>query len=351
MPHLSRRYRIVIVCAMFFAHSSAAQAPKIESVSPASGISLGGTLITIVGTNLQPVDSVTIGNSEVDNLLIVDEKTLTGNTPPGTAGINDVIVSASTGSATLAAGFQYLDGKPVQGAALSFDGLDDRVIFGRVKRLSQHTIEAWVMQDGTGERTQFIVGHLNGPDVGPCGLGMALTNRRGQIGYFVDPASCGGGPEAVDPQSSAGKWIHIAGTWDGVISRLYIDGTLITEVAGSFSPASWMTAGGTQFNNQFSGFYKGMLDELRIWNVTRTVQQLQDTMFKPLRGNEPGLVGYWDFNEGSGQTVSDLSRSGTNGILGTSEGVQASDPTWVKSDALIQEVDYEIFLDGFENSN
>ena len=48
-----------------------------------------------------------------------------------------------------------------------------------------------------------------------------------------------------------------------------------------------------------------ILDEVRIWNTARTQQQIQDNMNKELSGDEPGLVGYWKFNEGQGTTVYD----------------------------------------------
>jgi len=41
----------------------------------------------------------------------------------------------------------------------------------------------------------------------------------------------------------------------------------------------------------------GQLDELRVWSVARTEKQIRDTMFTSLHGNEPGLVGYWRFED------------------------------------------------------
>ena len=38
-------------------------------------------------------------------------------------------------------------------------------------------------------------------------------------------------------------------------------------------------------------------------------------MSSPPSGNEAGLVGYWNFNEGSGNTVTDLSGNGNNGTI------------------------------------
>ncbi|HEY1365646.1 MAG TPA: LamG domain-containing protein [Gaiellaceae bacterium] len=43
------------------------------------------------------------------------------------------------------------------------------------------------------------------------------------------------------------------------------------------------------------------------------------------------LVGYWPLIEGSGQVVHDLSGNGNNGQLGSTAGVDANDPTWVRS--------------------
>ena len=42
------------------------------------------------------------------------------------------------------------------------------------------------------------------------------------------------------------------------------------------------------------------------------------------------VSGWWPMYEGSGQTVHDLSGHGNNGTLGTTPGVDANDPTWIK---------------------
>ncbi len=41
------------------------------------------------------------------------------------------------------------------------------------------------------------------------------------------------------------------------------------------------------------------------------------------------LAGWWPMNEGKGQTVYDWSGNGNNGMLGTTPGVDANDPTWI----------------------
>jgi hypothetical protein len=73
-----------------------------------------------------------------------------------------------------------------------------------------------------------------------------------------------------------------------------------------------------------------MIEEVRIWNIARTQADIQNNMHHELIGNEPGLVGYWRFNEGSGDTVSDQTANHDNGAL--HGGVE-----WVVSTAPIEQ--------------
>ncbi|KAJ3188564.1 hypothetical protein HDU85_004278 [Gaertneriomyces sp. JEL0708] len=44
-------------------------------------------------------------------------------------------------------------------------------------------------------------------------------------------------------------------------------------------------------------WYKGFVDEFRVWNHARTPEQIRTHMHSSLQGTEEGLLGYWDFNE------------------------------------------------------
>ena len=81
-----------------------------------------------------------------------------------------------------------------------------------------------------------------------------------------------------------------------------------------------------------SGYYTGNVDELRVWNYARTETEIQNDYNKVLT-NAPGLVGYWSFDEGSGQTFNGI---GPTGRLGSTTGIDSDDPTWVPSDAPIE---------------
>lgn len=84
-------------------------APTITSVTPAEGLSAGGTAITIVGTGFLPSPTVTIGGAPALSVSRTSLTQLTAVTPPGMAGPADVTVTNSDAqAATLTAGFRYV---------------------------------------------------------------------------------------------------------------------------------------------------------------------------------------------------------------------------------------------------
>ncbi len=69
-------------------------------------------------------------------------------------------------------------------------------------------------------------------------------------------------------------------------------------------------------SNGVSYFFKGSIDEVRLWSRALTSVEVKQSMCKKLVGNESGLVGYWNFNETSGAVVNDNSSSHQNGTFG-----------------------------------
>ena len=217
------------------------------------------------------------------------------------------------------------------GTALRFDGVNDLVTFGTVSPLSAHTIEAWVKPEQTA--TGIIVGQLAGP-AQACSLGMYLGMGGDGAGYVVDVAGCGSAPAIFGPVL-LGVWTHLAGTYDGnSIMKFYVNGVLVGERGNvPFNASNFMSAGAAVFFNGPQQFYLGELDEVRIWNRARTSEEINGAMRRSLSGAELGLVGYWKFDEGSGQDVADSSPSAVTGVLGTNSTSQTSDPMWVSSSA------------------
>ena len=71
-------------------------------------------------------------------------------------------------------------------------------------------------------------------------------------------------------------------------------------------------------------FFKGDIDEARVWSRPLTQAEIQDRMNGPISPLSPGLIGYWPMNEGSGNVVRDLSPQQNHGVIN-------GNPSWNNS--------------------
>jgi len=110
------------------------------------------------------------------------------------------------------------------------------------------------------------------------------------------------------------EWHHLAAVKEGTTLRLYHDAQLVGEVTGGgetiYANNEPMLFGkGNLYNTTVFGF--GKIDEARVWNVARQQSEIQATMNTTLTGCEPGLVGYWNFDDGTGRDSSPFGNDGT----------------------------------------
>ena len=121
-------------------------------------------------------------------------------------------------------------------------------------------------------------------------------------------------------------WFHLAATYDGTKLHAFVNGV----EKGSNTPPQGLATPATAFNvgRADARHFDGIIDEVRVWSVARTAAQIASTMSIKLTGNEPNLVGYWNFDENKDSTAHDLSSVGANGLL--ENGV-----TWVPSGATL----------------
>ncbi len=80
----------------------------VTSVSPQTGSTLGGTLITINGFNLGESTGVSIGGAPCTGLQVISPTLLRAVSPAGALGEAAVIVNSPTGTATAPAPFTYV---------------------------------------------------------------------------------------------------------------------------------------------------------------------------------------------------------------------------------------------------
>ena len=80
----------------------------IYGVSPNTGPTQGGTVITITGKNLTGATSVQVGSGYATSVLVVNSTTLTAVTPSGTLGTKNITVTTAGGTITLVGAFTYV---------------------------------------------------------------------------------------------------------------------------------------------------------------------------------------------------------------------------------------------------
>jgi Concanavalin A-like lectin/glucanases superfamily len=135
------------------------------------------------------------------------------------------------------------------------------------------TVEAWVsVRDAHGTGCSSIAGngYLTGWWLGLCGTSMRS--------YFNGTASVMTGGAIPDAPN---VWVHIAAVTDGTTRKHYINGNLVfqgTETAVR-STSTLSLRIGSDPNWDFMA--AGGIDDLRIWKVARTQDQIRQTMFVP----------------------------------------------------------------------
>jgi hypothetical protein len=126
-------------------------------------------------------------------------------------------------------------------------------------------------------------------------------------------------------------WYHAAATYDGTTLKLYLNGVQENSLTVG-QPAASATTAPTAFASSIrsngttiQGYFNGVLDEARIWNVARTQTEIQNAINSELTSGT-GLIGRWGMNEGAGTTITDSTAPAENGSL-------TNDPVWVSPGA------------------
>ena len=78
----------------------------------------------------------------------------------------------------------------------------------------------------------------------------------------------------------------------------------------------WNLFGAAVLGHHTSEHFKGSIDEVRIWNIARSEDQIKEDMNRSLKGTEPGLVGYWNFDEDRGDIIENRALYLNNGVAG-----------------------------------
>lgn len=108
------------------------------------------------------------------------------------------------------------------------------------------------------------------------------------------------------------EWHHYAITFSLGTIKFYRDGVLFDAPSSKLNYTIGKWTGKMSISNSETP-YKGLIDELHIWSKALTNGAIKDNANAPLKGDENGLMLYYNFNQGQGN-VTDQTAFGNDGI-------------------------------------
>ncbi len=211
---------------------------------------------------------------------------------------------------------------------LWFDGLDDVVTVGKFKPIYENSVELWVRPEI--EKSGSLFANGGGPRA-VCGSGVHFAVGGKKSCYDVNPDKCGTDNKVCYFGNLAGEWVHIAGTYNGYTSSIYVNGEFVNAVEGvKFDTRDWLTIGNLRFYNGHNHPFGGQILEIRVWDFALPAERLKKDMYKRPDPKSDGLVAYWRFDQGEGQTILNQVNNKYAAVLGMTADQEFIDPTWIK---------------------
>ena len=163
--------------------------------------------------------------------------------------------------------------------------------------------------------------HIVGKWHSVLGKSWALCVQSGtKLPYFVIRDANGSNVyNFYETSLDLNQWNFISASFDGEYMRLYVNG-VVNEVEYSGTPnTSSSDINIAASNNGANGNCPSVIDNLSIWNTFLSSDEINSIYQCSPIGNEEGLFGFWNFEEGGGNTAFGLPSNGNNGTVNGAE--------------------------------
>jgi hypothetical protein len=226
--------------------------------------------------------------------------------------------------------------------ALNFDGNSNVVVVPNSPKLSPGnniTIETWIKPTSNSPTVQNVI---------------SKSTRISNTGYIFPRTDDGwrsfsfwldvnGQWKVLSAQfPNLNQWNHVAATYDGFYMKIYLNGNLVgtQEAPGTVIYNNNDLTFGIQ--TEAPEFYRGSVDETRIWGRVLTQCEIQNNMNCALNGDNGGIANqnllnaYYRFNQGlvnvdnsAYSTLADSSGNHLDGVL-QGFGLTGTSSNWVE---------------------
>jgi hypothetical protein len=198
------------------------------------------------------------------------------------------------------------------GTSMDFDGLDDKlVVFDNptLRMKKTLTLEAWIKLGYTSMHEPRIISK------GQAGLGYELLLTQLKDMYSLEfnlPFASLKSTRHLD----RGIWYHVAAVYNGKTMELFINGQpdCMRVAYGYIANTNYpLIIGKSSMKN--ANYFEGDIDDVRIWDIPRTADQIFENFSSTISPEEEGLVGSWKMSEGCSVMTCDQSTKGNDAFL------------------------------------
>ena len=200
-----------------------------------------------------------------------------------------------------------------QNYSLSFDGSDDYVDLPN-DMLAYDEPRTILLQ----VKTQGDGGTLYSSYTNQSGEYRISSESNGS--YFTLKGSNGNWVTAGENTSLiTDEWLYIIGVWDLSEIRIYENENLIdsTPLTGTLAQNTFNGNTGIGVSAaHYNGFYNGNIAKTAVWNRSLSESEITNIVQgADILNYSNSLIAYWNFNEGTGTTLTDQTSNGNDGTI------------------------------------
>jgi hypothetical protein len=163
------------------------------------------------------------------------------------------------------------------GSALNFGG-DDFVTIPDSPSLKPQTltVSTWVKASGSPGTFRYLVAR-GGQDCTAASYALH-TSFHGGLQFYVWNGTAQLNSASHDTSIWDGRWHHVAGTYDGRFTKLFVDGRDMGEGSSAADPIDYSGPTGPTTIGAYQGtcelFFAGDIDEVHIWSKALPVDEI-----------------------------------------------------------------------------
>ncbi len=191
------------------------------------------------------------------------------------AGTSAADASGNGNNGTLFNGPVWTTGKI--NSALSFDGVNDYVEVpnsASINPVNFVTVSAWIYPTAPGQSNDSKIIVKRHQTLANDNYSLGFTSGSRPEARIV----IGGSMKSIyGPVLSLNAWHHLVGVYNGSTLKLYVNGTEVNSIAasGSLDTSTYPLRIGTRAVDPVNRYFKGSIDEVRVYNRALSEQEVQ----------------------------------------------------------------------------